>query len=182
MNDLWILLIGCWMFLFWFMKTLYIVRHAKASWDFPDLPDVERPLLEKGINNTKRIVRELNEKNITVDMIICSHAKRARETASLIAKGLNYPAEKIEVSPNIYQVDRDEIFNIIFSQRDELDSLMIVGHNPTLTQFANLYLDEALDFLPTSGVASISFETEKWIEVIKAKYKTNFIIYPKMLS
>jgi phosphohistidine phosphatase len=164
------------------MKTLYIVRHAKSSWDFPELPDIERPIIEKGIYNTKKITKELTEKNITVDMMICSHAKRACETARLVATGLNYPVEKIEVNQHIYQVDRDEIFNIIFSQNDALESLMIVGHNPTFTQFANLFLTEKIDLLPTSGVISFQFETEKWIEVIKAKCKTNFILFPKMLD
>ncbi|MFH0866244.1 MAG: histidine phosphatase family protein [Bacteroidota bacterium] len=164
------------------MKTLYIVRHAKSSWDFPELPDVERPLIEKGINNTKKIIKELNEKKITVDMIVSSHAKRAYETARLMATGINFPVEKIEVSRHVYQVDRDDIFNIIFSQNDELDSLMIIGHNPILTQFANLFLNDKIDLLPTSGVISLGFETDKWIEVIKTKCKNNFILFPKMLD
>lgn len=164
------------------MKTLYIVRHAKSSWDYPELPDVERPLLEKGINNTKKILRELNERKVSVDIMVASHAKRARETANLIARGINFPVEKIEISNHIYQVDRDEIFNIIFSQNDNHKSMMIVGHNPTLTQFANLFLEDKIDFLPTSGVISVSFETDKWIDVIRVKYATNFVIFPKMLS
>jgi phosphohistidine phosphatase len=164
------------------MKTLYLVRHAKSSWDFPELPDVERPIIEKGINNTKKIVNELVEKKIKVDLLVCSHAKRAYDTAKIIAAGINYPIEKIEVSNHVYEVDRDEIFNIIFSQNDELNSLMIVGHNPTLTQFANLFLDEKIDLLPTSGVISINFETDKWIEVIKAKHKTNFMLFAKMMG
>lgn len=164
------------------MKTLYIVRHAKSSWDFPELPDVERPLIEKGIYNTKKIITELNEKDVKVDLLVSSHAKRAYETAKLIATGINFSIEKIGVSKNIYQVDRDEIFNIIFSQNDELDSLMIVGHNPSLTQFVNLFLEEKIDLLPTSGIISLGFETGKWIEVIKVKCKTNFILFPKMLG
>lgn len=164
------------------MKNLYIVRHAKSSWDFPELPDAERPLIEKGINNTKKIIKELNEKKITVGILVSSHTKRAYETSKLIATGINFPVEKIEVSNNVYQADRDEIFNIVFSQNDELDSLMIVGHNPALTQFANLFLEEKIDLLPTSGVISLSFETGKWIEVIKAKCETNFILFPKMLD
>lgn len=164
------------------MKTLYIVRHAKSTWDFPELPDIERPVIEKGIHNTNKVVAKLNEKCVKADIIVSSHAKRAFETARLIAQGINFPVEKIEVSRNIYQVNRDDIFNIIFSQNDEMNSLMIVGHNPTLTQFANLFLDEKIELLPTSGIVSIDFETTKWIEVIKAKHKTNFILFPKMLA
>lgn len=164
------------------MKTLYIVRHAKSSWDFPDLPDVERPLLEKGIYNTNKIIKELNEKGVKIDMLVSSHAKRAYETAKIIAKGILFPVEKIEVNRNIYQVNRDELFNVIFSQNDEMESLMIVGHNPTLTQFTNLFIDDKIEILPTSGIISIDFETDKWIGVIKANHKINFILFPKMLS
>jgi phosphohistidine phosphatase len=164
------------------MKTLYIVRHAKSSWDFPELPDVDRPIIETGIYNTKKIVTELNNRNVSVDMMICSHAKRAGETAKIIATGINYPVEKIEVSKQIYQVDRDDIFNLIFGLNDNLDSLMIIGHNPTLTQFANLFLDEKIDLLPTSGVISLSFETGNWLGIIKAPHRTNFILFPTQLT
>jgi len=164
------------------MKTLYIVRHAKSSWDFPELPDVDRPVIEIGIIKTKKIVSELNKRSISVDLMICSHAKRAMETSKIIATGINYPVEKIEVSKHIYQVDRDDIFNLLFSVNDNVDSLMIIGHNPTLTQFANLFLEEKMDILPTSGVVSLSFETGNWIGIIKAAHKTNFILFPNQMS
>lgn len=163
------------------MKTLYIVRHAKSSWDFPDLPDIDRPVIERGIFKTKKIVAELNNMNISLDLMISSHAKRANDTAKIIAAGINYSVEKIMVSKNIYQVDRDEIFKLIFGLNDNLDSLMIVGHNPTMTQFVNLFLEEKIDLLPTSGVVSISFETGNWLGIIKAPHKTNFILFPNQL-
>jgi phosphohistidine phosphatase len=164
------------------MKTLYITRHAKASWDFPDLPDAKRPITEKGIVNTKLVIAELIKHKVTVDHIISSHAKRALQTAQLFAKGINFPVEKIEVSKFIYQVDIDIIFNIIFGVKDTVDSLMIVGHNPTFTQFANLFLKEQIEILPTSGVISLSFETDNWNEFILAKNKTNFVLFPNMFT
>ncbi|MFA5782094.1 MAG: histidine phosphatase family protein [Bacteroidales bacterium] len=164
------------------MKTLYIVRHAKSSWAFPGLPDIDRPIVDKGINNTKKIVIEMNNRKVQVDLLISSHAKRAYETAKIIATGINYAVEKIEVSEGIYRVNRDDIFNILFALNDTIDSVMIVGHNPTLTQFANLFLDKKIDILPTSGVISISFKINNWIGVIKAKPKTNFTLFPKLLN
>jgi len=164
------------------MKTLYIVRHAKASWDFPELPDVERPIIEKGINNTKKIVNELNNRNVKVDLIISSHAKRAHDTAKIIATGIYYPVDKIEVSKGIYQVDVDDMFDLISDVQDDIHSLMIVGHNPTFTQIANYFLQEEIDILTTSGVISINFETKNWAGIKKAKHKINFILFPKMLN
>jgi phosphohistidine phosphatase len=164
------------------MKTLYIVRHAKASWDFPELPDVERPVVEKGIYHTKKIVNELNERKVKIDLMISSHARRARETARIIAAGIFYPVEKIEISRNIYQVESDEIFEVIFHVNDEHSSVMLVGHNPAISTFANYFLDEKIDLLPTSGVISIGFETKKWSEIKKAPHKINFILIPKTLN
>ena len=164
------------------MKTLYIVRHAKSSWDFTELPDIERPITEKGIFNTKKIVTELNNKNIRLDLIICSHSKRTYETAKLLATGLNYTIEKIVVSKAIYRVDTDDIFNLIFGVKDNVDSLMIVGHNPTLTQFANIFLEEKIELLPTSGIISINFEADNWNDIINVPHKINFTIFPKQLN
>ena len=161
---------------------MYIVRHAKASWDFPELPDVDRPIVEKGINNTHKIAAELNSRNLIIDKIISSHAKRAIETANIIAKDINYPVEKIEINKGIYRVDVDDIFDVFTDVDNKVNSLLILGHNPTFTHFANLFLEETIETLPTSGVVSISFETDNWLELDKAQHKTNFILFPKMLK
>jgi len=164
------------------MKTLYIVRHAKSSWDFPDLPDVERPVIEEGIFKTKKIAIELKKRNVSVDLILSSHAKRALETAKMIATGIYFPVEKIEVSKDIYEVGMDDVFDMIFEVNNDVQSLMIVGHNPTFTQIANYFLQEEIDIIPTSGVISIDFETNNWADIKKAKHKINFILFPKMLN
>ncbi len=79
------------------MKTLYIVRHAKSSWDHPGLGDDQRPLLEKGKKRTKYVVDYFLENNINPDLIISSHAVRAFETAKIIATSLDYPENKINL-------------------------------------------------------------------------------------
>ena len=164
------------------MKTLYIIRHAKASWDFPELPDVERPITEEGIFKTNKIAIELNKQGVSVDLIISSHAKRAMETARIIAKGIYYPIEKIETSKGIYEVDMYDIHSLISEVNDDVHSLMIFGHNPAFTQLANYFLTEEIEILPTSGVISISIETNKWADIEKSKHKMNFILFPKMLK
>ena len=164
------------------MKTLYIVRHAKSSLEFPELPDIDRPIIEKGINNTKKVVVEMQNRNVRVDLLISSHAKRAYETAKIIATGINYPVEKIEVNKEIYHVDENNIFNMLFALNDDIESIMIIGHNPTLTQFVNLFLSKKIDLLPTSGVVSISFNIKKWNDIVNAKPKINFTFFPKFLN
>jgi phosphohistidine phosphatase len=119
--------------------------------------------------------------NISLDYIISSHAVRAHETAQILAHALKYPRENIKVDPHLYYADGDGILNQFFDMPDRYDSVMIVGHNPALTDFVNQFLQEPIENLPTSGIVSISFETEKWEEVPLAKRKLNFMVFPKEL-
>jgi phosphohistidine phosphatase len=164
------------------MKTLYIVRHAKSSWDHPELPDYNRPLLETGIARTHKIISYLKAKNVNPGLIICSHAVRARETAVMIAGGLSYPTDKIKVEDRIYNGNEDDSMDLIFGVDNNINELMIVGHNPTFTNLVNTFLDEPLDWLSTSGVVCIEFDTEKWENIFQAKKRTKFVISPKQMK
>ncbi len=163
------------------MKTLYLVRHAKSSWNFPELSDDERPLLEKGKKRTKKVVDYLLASDVKVDYIITSHAVRALETAKIIAHALKYPLDDIKVEHMIYHAHSDKLFDQLYDVPDNCNSLMLIGHNPTFTSFANNFLVEKIDWLPTSGIVSVSFDTDRWEDVVNAKCSTNFVIYPKIL-
>ncbi len=163
------------------MKTVYIVRHAKSSWDKVDLSDEMRPLMEKGKKRTKKVIDFLHSKKIKVDYIISSHAVRAHETAKILAHALDYPADHIKIDPHIYYTDSDGIINQFYDLPERFDSVMIVGHNPSLTDFVNQFLKNPVDNLPTSGIVSISFDTDKWENIPLAKRKTNFVLIPKEL-
>lgn len=162
------------------MKTLYITRHGKSSWDFPNLPDQERPLIDRGVNKTKKVISELNKHGVSVDLIISSHAKRAHETAKLIAAGINYPIDNIHVISDIYKADSENLIEMLFTVDNNIDSVMIVGHNPTLTRLSNYFLDEKIDILPTSGTVCIAFETSNWTDIMSAPRKTGFVVFPKI--
>ncbi len=164
------------------MKLLYIVRHAKSSWDHPGLEDYQRPLLEKGKKRTKYVVDYLLQKQTHVDLILSSHATRAQETARIIANALNYPENRIIISKNIYHGDVDQLFNHFYDLSDDVKSLMMVGHNPTFTYFSNYFLEKPIDNLPTSGVVCIEFQTEKWSNFLEVPRKTRFVIYPRKLK
>lgn len=163
------------------MKTIYIVRHAKSSWDKIDLPDEKRPLMEKGKKRTKKAIRYLEEKLTTVNYIISSPAVRAYETAKILALGLKYPLEDIKIDPQLYHADGDSIFDQICDLPDRFNSVMIVGHNPSLTDLANRLLITPIENLPTSGIVSISFDADNWKKVPVSVRRTNFILFPKEL-
>jgi phosphohistidine phosphatase len=163
------------------MKTLYLVRHAKSSWKYPELLDEERPLLEKGKKRTKKVIDYLLKKDVQLDCIKSSHAVRALETARIIAHALQYPLDDIMIERQIYHASAEQLFDQFYDLSDTFQSLMMVGHNPAFTNFANYFLDKKIEWLPTSGIVSINFKTDSWDMVTSADRKTNFVIFPKLI-
>lgn len=162
------------------MKTLYLLRHAKSSWQNPDLDDFDRPLLEKGLKRSKLIIDYLHENETKVDLIVSSPAVRALATAEIFARALNYPVDNIRKERKLYFGDSDSFYEQFFDVPKHVNSMMLVGHNPAISTFANQFLEKKIDFLPTSGVVSISFNTDQWEKAGVAKRKVNFVIYPRM--
>ena len=163
-------------------KTLLMVRHAKSSWDNSELSDHERPLLKLGIKRTMLIIDYLSKSHVKPDLIVSSHAVRAFETARMIAKGLSYPRHEIQIERNIYFHDADGLYNLAMALPDDKNVVMLVGHNPAMTQLANMFLDEKLDYLPTTGVVSMGFDTDQWNQIALANKELHFCVFPKMLK
>jgi phosphohistidine phosphatase len=164
------------------MKTLYLVRHAKSSWSHPGLSDFKRPLIDTGIRRNRKIIRYLNEKGISVDMIKSSPAVRTLETAKLIAAGIDYPVENISREPVLYEASLNDFLDVIYDTADEIRSLMVVGHNLTITHVVNFFLGPEIEILPTSGLVAISFDTEHWKGITSARPEQLFVVFPKMLK
>jgi phosphohistidine phosphatase len=164
------------------MKTLYLVRHAKSSWEEPGVPDFNRPLIPKGIKKTATVIEFLQKRNTTIGLMISSPADRAYETAKLVAAGLGYPVNKIKIDRKIYDQYYDRILDIIYSTPNDVDSLMLFGHNPTITNLANLFLHPGIEYMPTSCVVCISFATDQWENMPSVEALQEFVVFPKMLK
>jgi len=164
------------------MKTVYIVRHAKSSWDNFDVSDHDRTLMQIGISKTRKIIDFFKKNKVVSDIIICSTAVRAHDTAKLIADGISYDIEGIVKSKSLYHADTDDIYSELFALNNKINTAMIIAHNPTLTDFVNNYVNPPINNLPTTGVMSISFNTNSWEKIANAKFKINFVVFPRMLS
>lgn len=164
------------------MKTLFVMRHAKSSWGEPGLDDFYRPLLEKGKKRTKLIIDYLMHKQLIPELILCSPAVRANDTAKIMAHGLGLTEDQVLVEKSIYTADVDQLENLFFDLPSSVNRLMLIGHNPSLTEFINRYLENKLDALPTSAVVAIDYKANKWEEVLDSEASVNFIIFPKMLG
>lgn len=164
------------------MKTLIIVRHGKSSWAYPDLEDFYRPLKPRGINDAFAIGEELLEKDVFPDLILSSPAIRAMNTAIIIARKLDFPLQRIRANEGIYEASTYELLKLISNVEDNIETLMVFGHNPGFTSLINQLQEESLYNLPTSGVFAIELPINTWAEVTKTKGKKLFSLFPKEVS
>ena len=159
------------------MKTLYLVRHAKSSWKFPKLDDIDRPLNKRGKRDAPEIGRRLREKGIVPDIMITSPADRAFSAAQMIAEKIGYPIAEIIQDHELYHAGIKDLLNIIRSISNDKQSAMVFGHNPSFTYFANSLSEFSTDNVPTTGVVAFQFDVDSWREVDKGEFL--FFDYPK---
>ena len=161
------------------MKTIYLVRHAKSSWQYPDLDDFERPLNKRGRKALIIMGKVLKNLEVTPDLIMSSPATRAAITARVIADTINYPPHKIQYTEAIYSSDQGTLLGIIKEINDSVNKAMLIGHNPGLTDLANYISDQRIDNIPTCGVFCVDFEIISWLEIGGHSGKLNFFEFPK---
>ncbi|QNF31683.1 histidine phosphatase family protein [Adhaeribacter swui] len=161
------------------MKTLYLLRHAKSSWEFEELSDHDRPLNKRGRHDAPLMGRELASHEISLDLIVSSSAVRALTTASLVAKELEYDTEEIVINEGIYEADTPGLLTIIKQTPDNLDTVMLVGHNPEITELANLLSPEHLASMPTAAVVGLRFNCEAWAEISQENAALVLYDFPK---
>lgn len=163
----------------YFVKTLYIVRHAKSSWKDPDLDDLDRPLNERGEKDAPRMGKRLKEKEISPELIYTSPSVRTLTTAKIITEILGCSVSQIHVLDDLYHASEKKLLRILQGVPDQTKSLMLVGHNPGLTEFVNDLLDEDLENIPTAGVVAAELNISKWKDAEWKCGEMVFFDYPR---
>ncbi|MFN3839302.1 MAG: SixA phosphatase family protein [Cyclobacteriaceae bacterium] len=161
------------------MKTLYIIRHAKSSWDNPGQSDFERPLNDRGRKDAPRMGKRLKERGIKPNLLLSSPAKRALATARRISGEIGFDKEKIKTEKRLYHADSETILEIIQNLNNKYDTVMLFGHNPGLTDFVNEIMHANLPNLPTCGVVAARFITDSWLEADAGTCELLFVDSPK---
>lgn len=160
------------------MKQIILFRHAKSSWDF-GVNDRERDLEQIGVERTIKSAKKLSETlPFQPDKWFSSPAVRARKTAG-IAKEYFIGQPEIEIIENLYTFSFFDLLKEVKKFDNNLNSVIVFGHNEAFTEFVNRMGSQYLENLPTSGVAWIQFETESWSSIEKGN--TRLILKPKHL-
>ena len=167
------------------MKNLYLLRHAKSSWDDKYLTDMERPLNGRGRRDAPRMGAALGARLAPMTFHV-SPAERVQQTFNALQQswaGLE-PQHGVTIR-TLYTFDYRPLLGWIAEQADSLEHLALVGHNPAFTELINFLVGPGtLDNLPTAGWAELSIRIEKWSQVCNAKGKGELVyhLFPKSLT
>lgn len=160
------------------MKTLYLLRHAKSSWDDPDLADFDRPLNNRGLNAARFIGGLMFERGIRPERMVSSPAKRAKQTAVLVREIAELP--KLEIDDRIYEASSLSLFNLVSEFPDDTASVLIVGHNPGMEELIRLLSGEPHS-VPTAALSRVTLDVDRWSDLGLNCGTLDFIIRPKDL-
>lgn len=159
-------------------RKLFIIRHGKSSWE-SIVNDFDRPLTERGVKNSYEMAEWLKQAALIPELIYSSTSVRALHTAAIMAKVWEFNDANFFVRNRLYLPDEKDILETIFEADDNFINLAIFGHNPGFTHFANGFMPENLENLPTAGVAVITMELDSWKNFGNSNVKEVFVDYPK---
>lgn len=161
------------------MKTLYLVRHAKASWKH-DVDDHKRPLKKRGQEDGKLISSQVSKEVEAPEKIISSDAIRALSTAYFFKDAFNISENDFQLSHQLYDFRGTGVMKVIKSLNDEWERVMIVGHNHAFTSIANMLGNKYIENIPTCGFVKIEFDENHWKDISTGKTVLN--LFPRDLK
>jgi len=160
------------------MKTVYLVRHGKAASRDIEMPDFERTLIERGINDSHEVAERLRKQGVNPSLIISSPAARAIQTARIFAEHFQYPKKMIRIRKAFYDQTENTLLEIIQSIDDVHDTVMLVGHDPSFSYFAGFLAKNFNKNLPTCGMVGIECKIKSWKDIDSYLGKKKIFDYP----
>jgi phosphohistidine phosphatase len=158
------------------MKTLHLLRHAKSDWSDERLSDHERPLNKRG-----RKARETVAKHVAkwhVDLVVCSTAQRARETAEPVVAALGC---KVRYDDALYGASPRELLDVVRVLPSDLRVVMLVGHNPSMEDFTELLCGDSPAY-STGALGTIALDVDEWADVDPGSGSLVGFVTPKQLG
>lgn len=164
------------------MKKLLLCRHAKSSWKDITLVDIDRPLNKRGKRDAPVMGGRLFDQGTKPDLIISSPAKRALKTARQLAKKMGYPKENIVIEDDMYGASPELLLELVRRFDNSNDMVIMVGHNPETTSFANLLGGLDIYNVPTCGIVALAFDIGTWKDVNRKNGRLIFFDYPRKVD
>jgi len=148
------------------MKRLYLVRHAKSSWDHPGLDDFDRPLNERGMRDALDMGKYLAKLGVLPDAIVTSPAVRARQTSEALAPAMRISVDNLREDGRIYAASVPVMLEVIREWDETWNSVMMIGHNPDIAELAMMLTGEPVGRVPTCAVMEIEMDATCWADIL----------------
>jgi phosphohistidine phosphatase len=166
------------------MKLIYLVRHAKSSWNSKTISDFNRDLDEIGHEEAKKMATFLAQKYPTIDFLLHSAATRTTVTAQYFTEALSIPHDCISSKQTLYNASEREILSHLRMLDDDIEHLLIVGHNPSISDFSGALFDKEFLFeeVPPCGIVVIESNSRQWSSVNFDNMTIKAHFFPDMIS
>jgi len=164
------------------MKKLVLIRHAKSDWHSDAATDFDRPLNKRGKKNAPIMAQRLATRGCSPDLILSSPARRAHETVEIIAKRLDCPTTEITFDQSIYEANLETLIKLVRGLDDELENVILVGHNPGFSELGEWFSDDAPEWLPTCGLLELELAISAWADATEGCGIVSGYDYPKKKS
>lgn len=155
------------------MKEVFFLRHATASWAAETAFDIDRPLTLEGISETKLIENYALSNDIKIEKVLCSPSKRTKETSDLIFTGFRYDINEVIYKDFLYSGSSKELLSFLELQDDSINSILVIGHNPMLSEIISLLTKTTIDIYEPCTLTSINLKAWSSIHDSKLKFKIN---------
>ena len=162
------------------LKTLILARHAKSSWKEQDQHDFDRPLNARGIRDAPEMADRLASRNEGVACVVSSDAARALATARLLSTGIRLNPAHIVRAPDIYEAAASAIISEIEGLNDAHSCVLMVGHNPGMSEAVNILCPEAGISMPTCAMACLTLDIDSWQQTGRNCGSLKWYDYPKL--
>ncbi|MFN8310311.1 MAG: hypothetical protein U0T73_10155 [Chitinophagales bacterium] len=163
------------------MKTLVLLRHIKSGKLTP-VPDFERTIVEERRPDMNKVTAALRNTKFSPERILSSPSVRTRQTAEAFCTEYGLNSEQVTYIDNLYEASLEDIVEALKTLPDSVNNVVIVGHNPSITEAANRLSNARVDNVPTCGVVGIHFDGNSWKEALSQRGQLIFFFAPKLLS
>ncbi len=158
------------------MKTVIFVRHGKAGWSHPELDDMDRPLRHSGKKDSIRMAELFADLDIQVDGLISSPALRSLTTAEIFADRL---VLRVETDERLYNGTDSDLLDVIQEAEEACSNILLVGHNPGLSDLLRDLLDRECEDLSAASVAVVDFDVEEWGDIHSGSGSLEYLLSPE---
>lgn len=164
------------------MKQVLLLRHAKSSWEIPQLKDYDRPLAKRGERDAPIMGKFLKKAGYLPGKIISSPAKRAKETTNLVIEAADLEEDVITWNNDLYYGNTSDYFSAIKQAPDNIERIMLVGHNPNMEEVASRLIGEGNIRVPTAALLCFEQPANKWEQIKPGLAQLKWMMIPKVMK